>query len=424
MPSILDKIRRKTKRKSKSGEGYSSGGGSESDASGRASASFDESRTGTHGHSGLATDNSGPPKSKGYESLANGSSVMVNNAPIPPPVPPKEDVPDMSSSADLARRPSPIDKEDIPPRSTSLQPEAAKPVDGVTDSMGKLAIKEKYAGDEQQFHRRSLDGKGKSPVTGMAEAKANQDTVEKLHRRSIDGKDSKDVMDMDTFEEPEAVIAARTEMAQRIASEARANYKGLEVEQREIFERAGLTDNLDNRGEVEVRTEWLKPVVHETIRPIVHTEITEVVNIDRHIYHIYPKIQPIHDPDPIRLPPRHRIFSPVDGAWHEVIGDEAALAILGPAVFYNGWREYREYRAPALPGLTEDGEVLVFSEMRGSKEPAFEAREIEREGERGKLGGWRALAGKLDGKGQQGDDARMIGEVDSSVGTRTMGIKI
>ena len=106
-----------------------------------------------------------------------------------------------------------------------------------------------------------------------------------------------------------------------------------------------------------------------------------------------------------------------------MVGDEAALAILGPAVFYNGWREYREYRAPALPGLTDDGEVLVFSEMRGSKEPVFEARQIEREGERGKLGSWKALAGKLDGKGQQGDDAKMIGEVDSSVGKRTMNIK-
>lgn len=139
-----------------------------------------------------------------------------------------------------------------------------------------------------------------------------------------------------------------------------------------------------------------------------------------------PKIQPIHDPDPIRLPPRHRIFDPTTSAWHEVIGDEAALAILGPAAFYNGWREYREYRAPALPGLTEDGEVLVFSEMRGSKEPQFEARQIEREGERGTLSSssWKALKGKLDGKGEQGDDARMIGEVDNTVGKRTMGIKI
>lgn len=69
----------------------------------------------------------------------------------------------------------------------------------------------------------------------------------------------------------------------------------------------------------------------------------------------------------------------------------------------------------------------MFSEMRGSKEPQFDARQIEREGERGKMGGWRALKGKFGGKGEEGEEGegvRMIGEVDDTVGVRTMGIKI
>jgi hypothetical protein len=67
------------------------------------------------------------------------------------------------------------------------------------------------------------------------------------------------------FEEPETVIAARKEMAERIAAEARANYKPADGEMRGIFEQAGLGESLDNRGEVEVRTEWLKPVVHVSV---------------------------------------------------------------------------------------------------------------------------------------------------------------
>lgn len=63
-----------------------------------------------------------------------------------------------------------------------------------------------------------------------------------------------------------------------------------------------------------------------------------------------PVIQPVHDPDPIQLPTRHRIFSQADGKWHEVVGDAAAIAILGEDVFRNGPREVREERRIVMPG--------------------------------------------------------------------------
>ena len=64
-----------------------------------------------------------------------------------------------------------------------------------------------------------------------------------------------------------------------------------------------------------------------------------------------PKIQPIEDPDPIMLEPRHRIYSSATGQWHEVVGDDAARAILGDEVFMNGPREVRSKRAQAIPGF-------------------------------------------------------------------------
>jgi hypothetical protein len=71
-----------------------------------------------------------------------------------------------------------------------------------------------------------------------------------------------------------------------------------------------------------------------------------------------PKIQPIFDPEPIILEPRHRIFSAADGQWHEVIGDASAIAILGEDAFYNGPKTVREVRKSVLPGFeTENGEI-------------------------------------------------------------------
>ena len=261
-----------------------------------------------------------PGRGKGYEALPNGSSVLVNQAgagggssTVPPPVPPKEEMrgtedtqgalgstqqqQQQQHGKGLARKSSPIETEGIPPRSTSLDPAVAKITamdqaadaragtgdgagDGASDSMSKLAIKENYTGDTPQFHRRSLDGKHpSSPLTSGAAATAatasssqtplhgSQDQhrdVAEQHHRHPDAASPRDVLDMDAddFEEPESVIQARKEMAERIAVEARAGYKGLDGEGRALFEKAGLVDNLDNKGEVEVRTEWLKPVVH------------------------------------------------------------------------------------------------------------------------------------------------------------------
>jgi hypothetical protein len=109
-----------------------------------------------------------------------------------------------------------------------------------------------------------------------------------------------------------------------------------------------------------------------------------------------PKIQPIADPNPIPLKPRHRIFSSLDNEWHEVIGDEAAIEILGEDVFLHGKKTHREDRGMALPGL--GGVVTKFT-----GDDVFEAgqdvglgRVIEREGIVGQhMGPWHEL-GRLN----------------------------
>ena len=59
-----------------------------------------------------------------------------------------------------------------------------------------------------------------------------------------------------------------------------------------------------------------------------------------------PKIQPIADPNPEVLTARHRMFSPETGHWHEVVGDAAAMEILGEDAFKHGPKESRHIRKP------------------------------------------------------------------------------
>jgi hypothetical protein len=101
---------------------------------------------------------------------------------------------------------------------------------------------------------------------------------------------------------------------------------------------------------------------------------------------ISPTIQPIYDPDPIILPTRHRFFSPIDGHWHEVIGDEAAIDILGEDVFLYGPKVIRQVRALYTP--ESKGDVPTINS---------EQRIIEREGEEvdgHAKGDWKVIAGQ------------------------------
>ncbi|RXK39764.1 hypothetical protein M231_02957 [Tremella mesenterica] len=119
---------------------------------------------------------------------------------------------------------------------------------------------------------------------------------------------------------------------------------GLSEEGKEVFKQAGMADELQARDSVRLQTKWMEPVIHEHIIKKEHTDYITLVDREIHKYHVYPKIQPVLDPNPIMLPTRHRIFSQRDGKWHEVIGDEAAIAILGEDVFRNGPQEIRQQR--------------------------------------------------------------------------------
>ena len=70
------------------------------------------------------------------------------------------------------------------------------------------------------------------------------------------------------------------------------------------------------------------------------------------------------------MPSRHRIFSPATGKWHEVIGDEAAIEILGKDVFENGPKEVRNVRRIATDTGKLYGNLLDEATLRGEAKSA------------------------------------------------------
>ncbi|OXG23672.1 hypothetical protein C367_03649 [Cryptococcus neoformans Ze90-1] len=163
----------------------------------------------------------------------------------------------------------------------------------------------------------------------------------------------------------------------------------------EVFEKAGMKDLVGKADTIETNTRWLEPVVQEHIRPQVHTEYATNIDREIHVYHEYPRILPVEDPNPIIQPTKHRIFSAVDNKWHEV--DEAtAREVLVDDVFENGPKEVREKRYSLLPGLGEmrkedqDKWKLVngqWVEITGVKEPFKGRPGGEQEDENGFLWG-------------------------------------
>lgn len=103
------------------------------------------------------------------------------------------------------------------------------------------------------------------------------------------------------------------------------------------------------------------------------------------------------------------MFSPRTGHWHEVIGDEAAIELLGNDAFRNGPQTYREVRRALLPGLDDTYEDQPT-------EPR-EARVIERENIEGVTSGhWHTVAGSSTAEdGKIIDGLEGLGE-----GVRTM----
>lgn len=146
-----------------------------------------------------------------------------------------------------------------------------------------------------------------------------------------------------------------------------------------------------------------------------------------------PKIQPIADPNPTLLPVRHRIFSQRDGRWHEVVGDAAAIEILGEEAFRNGQQERREVRKLARPWPSTDGTAtgeatMDVAENTGETEQDHVARGgriIEREGVLGgQMGQWHQTAGS--GPDNNGLDGQMGWDGLSGLGqaVKTVGIAI
>ncbi|RSH85404.1 hypothetical protein EHS25_004800 [Saitozyma podzolica] len=138
-------------------------------------------------------------------------------------------------------------------------------------------------------------------------------------------------------------------MVEKTAEDARARKaaKGeVEGQGRDAFRAAGMEDVLRTRGTVDVGTKWMEPV--EYIQPKVHTEYTTIIDREIHKHHLYPCVQPVEDPNPIVLEPRHHIFSVVDGKVHEVEGDAAAIEMMGQEAFEHGQKEVTHVRSLVL----------------------------------------------------------------------------
>lgn len=272
------------------------------------------------------------------------------------------------------------DVDEIPPRSTSLHPERATDLtkSGNTVTSAQSSPYEAF---------RTVVDPDLTPEDFIAQY---------LHRMTLQ-KAQKPVVPkeyMGPFTTP-ALERERKEMVKKIVDDVNGRMgqeKGLSEFGKDVFNRSGFRDKIGLGSTVDVHTKWMEPVVKEHIRIIERHVYTIIINQEVHKYHIYPKIQPIFDPEPIMLEPRHRIFSPYDNEWHEVIGDAAAIAILGEDVFYNGAKTVREVRKSVLPGFEkENGEIEEGGVGRGL------GRVREREGMLGgKWGPWKdANRGKL-----------------------------
>lgn len=145
-------------------------------------------------------------------------------------------------------------------------------------------------------------------------------------------------------------IAQNEKIAEREGQRAVKAQNGIEERTMEIFGRAGWNDRLGVLDTVDVRTKILEPVVQEHVVPF-EIEVYELMIFrEIHKYHIYPYIQPIHDPSPTILPTRH-LFKDRDGNWREVIGDAAAERILGHKLDRNEGRYYEERWIEGISGV-------------------------------------------------------------------------
>ncbi|WVF70268.1 hypothetical protein IAT40_005057 [Kwoniella sp. CBS 6097] len=244
---------------------------------------------------------------------------------------------------------------EIPKRDSSLKlsedNELKALMEGGTGGSSRASVNEDQSSDLHGTSMRGGAGVGRQGEADLSSRVANL-SLERQGQEALPG----------LKEQRKELIVSLVE-----GSVARAGERETLTDQgRDVFRKAGMGKLLDKEGTVDMRSRVLDPVVKETIYPKEHTEYTTVITRCIHKTHYIPLIQPIHDPDPVVLATRHRIFSAEDGQWHEVVGDEAAIEILGRDTFLKGPQERREIRKPALPGLEEmDEDAIRMSKEAG-----------------------------------------------------------
>ncbi|CED84466.1 hypothetical protein [Phaffia rhodozyma] len=99
---------------------------------------------------------------------------------------------------------------------------------------------------------------------------------------------------------------------------------------RELFQTAGMPPvDLEGQGTVDWEEEWGTPIVKETVFRNQHVEYQTQIEINRHVHHVYQKVQPLLQPPSVLPEDELHYFQDAQGNWREVRGRALAEEILG-----------------------------------------------------------------------------------------------
>jgi hypothetical protein len=205
-----------------------------------------------------------------------------------------------------------LDPAQVPPRSTSLTGETATPSSGHDNAFDHRDVGAARANqaDEQvassnAILQTSQDSMPTSTQPTLPElTNTRQDSMptppqQTLPESTNTRQDSVPVSNQQMLHESSSLKEQRQDLVGEVVEEARQNKKPpLDEAGRETFKQAGFSERIDTKGDVEVDTRWLKPVIQvsllymprsdwqETIIHKEHTEYTTVIDREIHIHHI------------------------------------------------------------------------------------------------------------------------------------------
>lgn len=153
-----------------------------------------------------------------------------------------------------------LDTVEVPPRTTSLSadtgssPSHRSQLDSVEDRPIATASQPRLAHTEPDVVPRSNSGLPPPPIEKDEERIAASTETTSLRQDSTPSTSRQSGVN--------AIEQQRQDLVGQVVQEARQNKKApLDEAGREIFEAAGFSDRIGAKGDVEVDTRWLKPVI-------------------------------------------------------------------------------------------------------------------------------------------------------------------